>query len=84
MKRCKNITCWTDYPMKELGDIPGKPAPIRRVTVIDFDLDKYAYVRTKEGHEESVKAGYLYREQGRCGIVKPISFRKLERGVYVQ
>lgn len=21
MKRCKNITCWTDYPFKELGDI---------------------------------------------------------------
>lgn len=37
MKRCKNITAWTDYPFIELGDEPYKKAPIRRVNVISFD-----------------------------------------------
>lgn len=80
MKRCKNITAWTDYPFIELGDEPYKKAPIRRVNVISFDGNKYAKVSFADcGDFLEVKAGYLYREPGRCGQVKTINFRKLER-----
>jgi hypothetical protein len=80
MKRCKNITCWTDYPFTELGDEPYKPAPIRRVNVIRYDGDKYATVSFKDhGDHLSVKAGYLYSQPGRCGRVRTMNRRKLER-----
>ena len=82
MKRCKNITCWTDYPFKELGDEPYKPAPIRHVRVIGYDGNKYASIIV-EGIESSVKWGYLYRNAGRLGCVKTISRRKLERMIPV-
>lgn len=80
MKRCKTITCWTDYPFTELGDEPYKEAPIRHVNVISFDGNKYAKVSFgNHGDWLSVKAGYLYRQRGRCGQVKKVNFRKLER-----
>ena len=80
MKRCKNITCWTDYPFVQLGDISGKKAPIRRVKVISFDNNKYAGIEILGyGVLSSVKAGYLYSQPGRLGEVKKINFRKLER-----
>ena len=80
MKRCKNITGWTDYPVTEIGDISGQKAPIRRIRVISFDNDKYAKVMIL-GYAITIeiKAGYLYSKPGRCGAVKCISFRKLER-----
>lgn len=80
MKRCKNVSAWTDYPFVELGDIPFKPAPIRHVLVLSYDQDKYAKIYV-QGYDlvTEVKWGYLYREPGRCGKVKTISRRKLER-----
>jgi len=39
------ITCWTDYPFVALGDAPGQKAPIRLVTLISYDGDKYAKVK---------------------------------------
>lgn len=86
MKRCKKITCWTDYPFVELGDVAGKTAPIRHVRVISFDNNKYARVSLigtggvdRWDVECFVKAGYLYSKPGRLGDVKQVSFRKLER-----
>lgn len=80
MKRCKTITCWTDYPFTELGDIAYKKAPIRHVNVISFDGDKYAKVSFDNvGDVLEVKAGYLYSQPGRFGQVKNVNFRKLER-----
>jgi hypothetical protein len=78
MKRCRNITCWTDYPFESLGDAPGKDAPVRHVRVVSFDGNKYAKVAFGE-HVEFIKTGYLYSKRGRYGTVKQISFRKLER-----
>lgn len=78
MKRCKNITGWTDYPFTELGDIPQQPAPIRRVKVLAYDGNKYAIVEISNVIS-SVKWGYLYQRPGRLGQVKNISRRKLER-----
>lgn len=80
MKRCKNITCWTDYPFKELGDKPCEIAPIRRVRVMSYDGNKYAYTIVQD-IETSVKCGYLYQQSGRYGTVAVINRRKLERMV---
>lgn len=80
MKRCKKISCWTDYPFLELGDISGKKAQIRHVNVVAFDGNKYATVSVIGGQSVlSVKACYLYRHAGRSGHVKNVNFRKLER-----
>lgn len=80
MKRCKTITCWTDYPFTELGDKPYKQAPIRHVNVISFDGNKYAKVSFANcGDVLEVKAGYLYSQRGRLDQVRKVNFRKLER-----
>ena len=82
MRQCRRITCWTDYPFEELGDTAGQKAPIRHVTVLSYDGNKYATV-SLDGYDvtSSVKAGYLYRRCGRLGQVKQINRRKLERMV---
>lgn len=54
------IAC-TDYPFVQLGDIPGKPAPIRKVQVVGYDDDKYVRVRLIHA-EETIKRGYLYTD----------------------
>lgn len=80
MKRCKNITGWTDYPFVQLGDVPHQLAPIRHVNVISYDGDKYAKVTFEDsGDWAEVKIGYLYQRPGRCGQVKTIARRKFER-----
>jgi hypothetical protein len=80
MKRCKNVTCWTDYPFSLLGDASGKKAPIRRVAVLSYDGNKYALVQClKTGVTQDLKAGYLYRHAGRLERVKAVNRRKLER-----
>lgn len=61
------VLAWTDYPFTELGDEPGKEAPIREVEVLDYDGDKYCTVLTGGGLVAEVKAGYLYTERGRSG-----------------
>jgi hypothetical protein len=80
MKRCKTITCWTDYPFVQLGDEPFKKAPIRHVNVLSYDGDRYVKVSFEDcGDVLEVKAGYLYRKPGRSGWVKQVNRRKLER-----
>lgn len=82
MKRCKKITGWTDYPIEELGDKPGELAPVRHVTVLHYDGDKYIYVQTDCGEVTSFKAGYLYAKAGRMGEVPVVKQAKLGRGIY--
>lgn len=80
MKRCKNITCWTDYPFVELGDIPHKPAPIRHVNVLSYDGNKYVKVSFEDnGSVLEVKRGYLYSQRGRYGQVRFVNPRKIAR-----
>ena len=80
MKKCKHVTGWTDYPFEELGDTPGKAAPIRHVNVLSYDGDKYVKISfEKHGDISEIKRGYLYRSRGRLGQVKTVSMRKLER-----
>ena len=79
MKRCKNITCWTDYPFTELGDVAGQRASIRHVSVLCYDGDKYSTVQTPCGLVKSIKRGYLYSQKTRLDFAKTINCRKLER-----
>lgn len=62
------MKAWTDYPIVELGDTPGKLAPVRECKVLDWDGDKYCHIEV-EGVREHVKRGYLYRKAGRYGEV---------------
>lgn len=57
---------WTDYPISELGDIDGQPAPIREIELLAYDGDKHARVRLiKEGIVTEFKSGYIYTEPKR-------------------
>jgi len=53
-------TYYTDYPFTELGDEPYKEAPIRQVTLLSFDGNKYCGVKFNNVIRLEVKAGYLY------------------------
>ena len=87
MKRCKMFSCWTDYPMYNLGDRPGKQAQYRQVIVLSFDGNKYATVREKvSGEVLKIKTGYLYsgkdkfkREYRENFANKRVNFRKFQR-----
>ena len=67
----KQQLAYTDYPFTELGDIPNTEAPIRKCVVIGYDGNKYCRIAI-EGRVTEVKAGYLYKEPGRCGEVETI------------
>lgn len=80
MRRCQNVTAWTDYPFAQLGDPAYQKAPIRHVRVLAYDGDKYASVVVDGQHEAfPVKRCYLYSKPGRLGEVRLVSKRKLER-----
>ena len=70
------MRAWTDYPIPEAGDVPGKAAPIRLVIVLSFDGDKYCEI---EGTTTLVKRCYLYKQRGRCGRVPHLSTRQLKK-----
>lgn len=68
------MKAFTDYPFKELGDTASILAPIREVEVLSYDGDKYCNILINE-KTLSVKACYLYKNPGRCGIV-PVLFNE--------
>ena len=78
------MQAWTDYPIIELGDQPGKKAPVREVEVIEYDGDKYATVKV-DGIITSLKLGYLYKGNGRYGdhpSLRHHGVRHLERATH--
>jgi hypothetical protein len=68
---------WTDYPFLDT-DAKGQPAPIREVTVIAFDGDKYADVQY-QGQTYNFKAGYLYKEPARSREDKHFTYREVKQ-----
>lgn len=64
---------YTDYPIFELGDVPGETATVREVEVLTFDGNKYCTVRVggegSRGVIETLKAGYVFTVPGRWGEV---------------
>lgn len=80
MKRCKDITGWTDYPFVELGDIAGKPAPIRKIKVLSYDGDKRCKILlVTENVESEIKAGYVYNKPLRYKAGAFMNPRKIQR-----
>ena len=57
---------YTDYPFRELGDKPYAEAPVREISLIGYDADKYVDILV-EGMILSVKYGYIYMEPKRAG-----------------
>lgn len=55
---------YTDYPFKELGDIPFTEAPIREIEIITYDGDKYCCIKV-ENVITNLKLGYIYLEPRR-------------------
>ena len=53
------VKAYTDLPFTELGDIESEIAPIREVTPLSYDGNKYCLVEF-EGTILHMKAGYLY------------------------
>ena len=68
---------YTDCPIKKLGDVPYKPAPVREVLIVSYDGDKYCKIFV-EGILTEIKSGYIYTEKGRITEVPQISPEKLE------
>jgi|WetSurMetagenome_2_1015567.scaffolds.fasta_scaffold951959_1 hypothetical protein len=61
---------WTDYPIRELGDIDGQDAPIRECELVSYDGDRYVTVHvflpdSKHVLRTEFKSGYLYTEPKR-------------------
>ena len=54
-----SFIAYTDYPIIELGDLPGKPAPVREITVLGYDQDRYCTISVG-GVIDSIKSGYIY------------------------
>ncbi len=55
---------WTDYPIQELGDINGMPAPMRPVEAIteyDPPHEKYVVIRV-QGIPLEIKRCYVYEQ----------------------
>lgn len=64
-----NYVYVTDYPIKELGDKPHKPAPCRKVKILKYDGDKYVTIKiinnfdeTVTMVEEEIKSGHIYKQ----------------------
>lgn len=67
---------YTDYPFEVLGDKLGELAPVRQCIILDYDGDKYCKIAIANRQHE-VKAGYLYKEPGRCGEVPRVPLKTL-------
>jgi hypothetical protein len=70
------VKAWTDYPIVELGDREGFPAPVRECNVLSWDGDKYCDVIV-DGVNTQFKCAYIYQIAGRHGEVPRISSRQL-------
>ena len=72
------MKAYTDYPFIWLGDVEGKPAPVREIEVLSYDGDKYCRIRVR-GHETTIKSGYIYQVEGRYGKVPNITKTQLSQ-----
>ena len=72
------MKAWTDYPFAQMQDEAGKKAPVREIEVLSYDGDKYCKVLVC-GHEDEIKAGYVYQREGRYGEVPQISREQLTK-----
>jgi len=66
---------YTDYPLFE--EERGKIAPIREVTLLSYDGDKYVHI-VFNGKLYEVKACYIYYQKGRLNEVPQVSYDTLK------
>lgn len=52
------MLAYTDYPESE--EFSGRKRPLRKITVLDYDNDKYVKINE---WPYSIKAGYVYRNR---------------------
>ena len=65
------LDAFTDYPIECYGDVAGKPAPIRKATILTYDRNKYCdvlvYQVDKDGDLRGTvvnfKLFYLYKNE---------------------
>jgi hypothetical protein len=56
-------TVYSDYPIRELGDVPNQGAPIREFLLKSYDGDKWCTVQESvSGVVSEIKSGYLYTD----------------------
>ena len=74
------MRAWTDYPLTDLGDAPGKTAAVREIETLEYDGDKYITVAV--GHNPSrffsIKNGYVYLEKPADGKDRVIAEKWIE------
>lgn len=59
------IKAYTDYIFIDLGDTPGKEAPVREIELVSYDQDKYVEILVG-GVRDYIKSGYIYPRAFRC------------------
>lgn len=67
------IDAFTDYPFPSCGDTAGQTVPIRKCTILTYDRNKYCDILVyfvdsdgdARGYVDSIKAGYLYKNEAR-------------------
>jgi hypothetical protein len=67
------LDAYTDYPFESCGDTAGQTAPIRKCTILTYDRNKYCDILVyfvdsdgdARGYVDSIKAGYLYKNESR-------------------
>lgn len=65
---------FTDYPLNELGDVPHRQVPVRKVKLLDFDGDEWCKVIVEdEDVVVDIKYFYLYANLCDYENLKPIS-----------
>lgn len=79
------MKAYTDYPFEILGDKPYCMAPIREVTMLSYDGNKYVEISVDErtvdqdGYPLTVKSGYLFSDSKMRTPVTPEELSKLRR-----
>ena len=72
-----NKKLYTDYPFTFLGDKAGKEAPIREITALAYDDDKYVKILV-EGKITDIKLGYIYTNMANFDDAKFATVRDLQ------
>jgi hypothetical protein len=70
------MKAYTDYPIFQLGDVPGDLAPVRECEIIAYDQDKYCKIIV-EGVLDEVKYCYMYKTAGRFREVEAFTIKEL-------
>lgn len=68
---------YTDYPFTELGDTQYTKSPVRQITFLKYDGDKYCDIKFGD-KELSVKSAYIYNTPQRMVLGKMVDVENFE------